>query len=325
VRAAILEDPAQPLVLGERAEPEPDGMALIEMSAAALNPVDLGIASGRFFAGRPPLPYVPGIEAVGTVVSSGRFSPGTRVFACGSGLGVTRDGTLAERLTAADEVLIEVPDSADDATAVALGTAGLAAWMPLAWRCPVRDDESVLILGATGSVGLLAVQIAKLLGAGRVLAVGRNPDKLEEARMLGADEAVPLGDGFPIRLAEAAAVEPPTLVLDMLWGEPLEAAIPEVGLGARIVNVGQAGVADREDGPSAAISSAILRARRVELIGWSNYAAPIESLAEEYSTLLGHAADGRIAMEHEVGALADAPDAWRRLSAGRAPKLVVVP
>jgi hypothetical protein len=103
------------------------------------------------------------------------------------------------------------------------------------------------------------------------------------------------------------------------------AAIPEVGLGARIVNVGQAGVADREDGPSAPISSAILRARRVELIGWSSYAAPIESLAEEHSTLLGHAADGRIAIEHQVGALADAPDAWRRLSAELEPKLVVVP
>jgi len=324
VRAALLEDPAAPLVIGERAEPEPGEMALIEVRAAALNPVDVGIASGRFFAGRPPLPYVPGIEAAGAILESERFPAGTRVLACGSGLGVTRDGALAELATASDDVLIEIPDPADDVLAVALGTAGLAAWMPIAWRCPVRDSESVLILGATGTVGLLAVQIAKLLGAGRVLAVGRDAARLEKARMLGADEAVPLGDGFPIRLAEAAAIDPPTLVLDMLWGEPLEAAVSEVGRGARIVNVGQASVSDAEDGPPAAISSATLRAKRAELIGWSNFAAPVEALADGYERLLDHAAAARVRIDYETVALAEAPDAWQRLRAGGAPKLVVV-
>ncbi len=323
--AAVLRAPGDALTVEERPEPSADGNALLEMRAAPLNPVDLTIAAGRFFAGRPPLPYVPGIEAVGTIIDSTRLSAGTRAFASGSGLGVVRDGALAERFTASDDVLIEVPDGVDDSIASALGTAGLAAWMPLAWRAPVGSDESVLILGATGTVGLLAVQAAKLLGAVQVVAVGRNRDRLDRASSLGADAALALGEEFEDRLGSAVAGRPPTLVLDMLWGPPLEASLRIAARGARIINVGQASMADAMDAPAAAISSALLRAKRLELIGWSSFAAPPARLAEGYRDLLAHAAAGRIEIDVETIPLAEAGEAWQRLSAGGAPKLVIVP
>jgi NADPH2:quinone reductase len=323
--AAMLRTPDGPLEIEERTDPRADEGTLLETRAAPLNPIDLSIAAGRFFAGRPPMPYVPGIEAVASVVDSKRLAAGARVFASGDGLGVTRDGTLAERFTAPEEALIEVPEGVDDPIAAALGTAGLAAWMPLAWRSPVGEDESVLVLGATGTVGLLAVQVAKLLGASRVVAVGRDTGRLERASRLGADAVVPLGEDFAERLRLVVAPRPPTLILDMLWGDALEASVKIAARGARIINVGQAPEADAQDAPTAAVSSADLRAKRLELIGWSNYAAPPARLAEGYRDLLGHAAAGRVEIELETIPLADADKAWQRFAAGGAPKLVIVP
>src|SRR5262245_41667207 len=113
MRAAIVHEYGSPPDVGELEPPEPsDGNAVRELLAAALNPADLAIASGKFPAGSPPLPYVPGIEGVGRVVESSRFAPGTRVWASGRGLGVARMGSFSERFVAAEEVLVEVPEAA---------------------------------------------------------------------------------------------------------------------------------------------------------------------------------------------------------------------
>ena len=233
MRAAVVSAFQAPPEVADRPEPAArEGQAVVELLAAALNPADLAIASGSFPAGNPPLPYVPGIEGVGTVVESARFAAGTRVWASGRGFGVAFDGAFSERFAVADEVLVEVPEAASDIVAAALGQVGLAAWMSLSWRAPVRPGEVVLVLGATGSVGSVAVQAAKLLGAGRVIAAGRDAARLEAASALGADATVSLeGDDVRERLAEAAADGPPTLVLDALYGPPLEAALAVVGPG----------------------------------------------------------------------------------------------
>src|SRR5262245_42193738 len=187
MRAAVLTSYGGAPRADERPEPVPrDGKAVVELLAAALNPADLAIASGSFPAGSPPLPYVPGIEGVGRVVESSRFEPGTRVWASGRGLGVAFDGAFAERFAVADEVLVAVPEDASDLVAAALGQVGLAAWMSLSWLAPVRPDEVVLVLGATGSVGTVGVQAAKLLGAGRVIAVGRDEARLAALGAFGA-------------------------------------------------------------------------------------------------------------------------------------------
>ena len=118
-----------------------------------------------------------------------------------------------------------VPGDVDPALAGALGIAGLAGWLPVAVRAPVQEGETVLVLGATGTVGLVAMQGARLLGAGRVVAAGRRPEALERARRLGADAVVSLDeDDLAAALREACGGDGPSLVVDPLWGEPVVAA-----------------------------------------------------------------------------------------------------
>lgn len=321
MRAAIVSEYQAPPAAGDRPAPQAtEGTAVLELRAAALNPADLAIASGSFPAGSPPLPYVPGIEGVGTIVESSRFAPGTRVWASGRGLGVATDGTFAGQFVASDDILVEVPAGADDLVAAAVGVVGLAGWLPLAWLAPVRSAECVLVLGATGSVGSIAVQAAKILGAGRVVAVGRDADRLARARELGADEAVELGgDDFRERLAAAVDGAPPTLVLDTLWGPPLEAAAAVAGPGARIVHVGQAA------GATATIVSGLMRGKQLQILGYSNFAVPQDAVAQGYADVVEHAVAGRIRVDAEAVPLEQVGDAWARQAQGPGAKLVLVP
>src|SRR6266545_3471014 len=151
----------------------------------ALHPLDLAVAAGRFYGGHPPLPYVPGCEAVA------RTTDGRRVYVFSDGLGVARDGTLGERATVAAERFVPVEEDVDDATAVALGIAGIVGWAAVK-RGRIASGDRVLVLGASGTSGRIAVQGAKLSGAERVVAAGRDLRKLERVRELGADEAVAL-------------------------------------------------------------------------------------------------------------------------------------
>lgn len=321
MRAAIVSEYQASPASGDRPAPQAcEGKALVELRAAAVNPADLAVASGSFPAGSPPLPYVPGIEGVGTVVESGRFAPGTRVWASGRGLGVGSDGTFAEQFLVSDDILVEVPASADDLVAAAIGVVGLAGWLPLAWLSPVRPGETVLVLGATGNVGSVAVQAAKILGAGRVVGVGRDAGRLARVRDLGADEVVELGgDDDRERLAAAVEGAPPTLVLDTLWGPPLEAAAAVAGPGARIVHVGQAA------GPTATIMSGLVRGKQLQILGYSNFAVPQDVVARGYADVVGHAVAGRIRVDAEAVPLEQVADAWARQAQGPDAKLVLVP
>ena len=261
----------------------------------------------------------PGIEGVGRVVESSRFASGTRVWASGRGLGVAFDGSFSERFAAADEVLVEVPEQASDIVAAALGQVGLAAWMSLSWLAPVRPDETVLVLGATGNVGTVGVQAAKLLGAGRVVAAGRDEARLASLGELGVDAIVAIGDDFRERLAEAVGGTPPTLVLDTLCGPPLEAALALVAPGARIVHLGQSAA------PTITLPSGLVRGKQLQLLGYSNFAVPLDALAQGYGEVVGHAAAGRIRLETEAVPLEGVAEAWARQAQGADVKLVLVP
>ena len=321
MRAIIIRELNTQPVLGEHPEPSPaDGEAVVEFRAAGLNPIDVNIAAGRFPGGSPPTPYVAGVEAVGAVLRSARFAPGTRVYSSGRGRAGSRDGTFSERFAVPDAVLVEVPDGVDDVVAAAFGVVGIAGWLPAAWRAPVRPGESVLILGATGAVGAVSIQAVKVLGAGRVVGVGRNEARLERARALGADETVTLeGDGFAERLAAAVAQAPPTLILDGLWGVGIEAALSIAPVGARIVHLGQSA------GPLATLVSGNVRGKQVDILGYQNFHVPPDVFAEGYRTLLGHVAAGRITLPIEAVPFDHVADAWARVAAGSDTKLVLVP
>jgi len=322
MRALVVAELGAPPELRDVPAPGPGkDEALLEVVAAPLNPVDLGVASGRFFAGAPPVPYVAGAEAVGRVLRSSVHEAGSLVWTGMQGLGVDRDGCLAERVVARERSLVAVPEGADPAMAAAMGIAGLAGFLPLAWRARLRPGETVLVLGATGVVGQVAVQSARVLGAGRVVAAGRRAAALARCLELGADEAVELGGqpGLAEELRAACGGEGPNVVVDPLWGEPAVAALAAAAPGARIVQLGQSA------GPEAAIPSGIVRGKQLDLLGYTNLRVPGDVLADGYRTLVGHAIAGRVSVDVERVPLERAAEAWRRQAAGPDVKLVVCP
>lgn len=284
MRAALITEIGAAPAVGDA--PEPDGPAL-QVLAAPVNPVDVAVAAGRFYGGHPELPYVPGCECVG------RDASGRVVWTFGDGLGLARNGTMAER-SGVGAVVAEVPEGADVALAAALGIAGIAGFMPVAWRAPVRADDRVLVLGATGTVGQVALQTAKLLGAAHVVAAGRDEERLVRALELGADEAVTLDGDFG----------EPTYVVDALWGEPVERAVQAAARGARIVHIGQSA------GPTATFASADVRGKQLEVYGFSNFAVAPDVLAEHYRRLVGHAVAGEIRLDVETVPLDQVGAVW---------------
>ena len=213
-----------------------------------------------------------------------------------------------------------VPDEIDPALAGALGVAGLAGWLPVAVRAPVREGETVLVLGATGTVGLVAMQGARVLGAGRVVAAGRRPEALERAARLGADATVALeGDVEEMAAAfrNACGGEGPTLVVDPLWGLPVVAAARAAARRARIVHIGQSA------GPEAPLLSADVRGKELEILGYSNLALPHDVMAREYLRLVELAREGKVEVDVETVPFERFQDAWRRQAEGAGVKLVV--
>jgi NADPH2:quinone reductase len=292
--------------------PEPAGET-IEVLAAPINPIDLAVSRGVLASGHPELPYVPGCEAVG------RTADGRIVWLFGGSLGRTSDGAVAERAAVGDAVAVEVPEGADAVLAAGLGIAGLAGWLPFAWRAPLAGGENVLVLGATGSVGLVAVQTAKLLGASRVVAAGRSGAGLQRAADHGADATLELNGDLVAAFREAFDGAGPSYVFDPLWGEPGEAAVLAAAPNARIVNLGQSA------GATATVSSEAVRFKGLSILGMSVYGVPYDALAEQYRRLVGHAIAGDIRLDVERVPLESVAEAWRRQAEGAGVKLVIVP
>jgi NADPH:quinone reductase-like Zn-dependent oxidoreductase len=310
MRAAVLHQYGVPRA-GEFQEPEPrPDQAVVEVLAAGLNPVDVAICAGRFYAGKPPLPSVAGREGVGRL-------NGARVYFDSP---IVPFGSMAERALIDSGSTYPVPEGVDDGVAVALGISGLAAWLALTWRAKLREGEHVLVLGASGVLGQIAVQASKLLGAARVVAAARSREGLDRCLELGADGAVRLGE--PKDLAAAfseAAAGRIDVVVDPLFGEPLVAALNAASFGARLVQLG-AGA-----GAEAMLPSAAIRGKMLVLMGHTNFAAPAEVKADAYRRLTAAAAAGELTVDTDPMALEQVAEAWDRLAAGSHRKIVLVP
>jgi NADPH2:quinone reductase len=312
MKAALIREVGAVPAVGEAPDPSGD---TIEVLAAPINPIDLAVSRGALATGHPELPYVPGCEAVG------RTGDGRVVWIFGGALGRTSNGAIAQRAAIGDAHAIEVPDGADPALAAGLGIAGLAGWLPLAWRAPLSGGERVLVLGATGSVGLVAVQTARLLGAGRIVAAGRDAAGLERAAECGADATLDLAESDDLGAAFKAAFDGdgPTYVFDPLWGAPAAAAVQAAAPGATLVNLGQSAGATSE------LASAAVRFKSLSILGHTNFAVPPDELAEHYQRLVRHAVAGEIRLDVERVALEAVGDAWRRQAGRAGAKLVIVP
>jgi NADPH:quinone reductase-like Zn-dependent oxidoreductase len=317
MRAALIEQIGEPPTVGEAAEPKRGpGQALVQVTAAALNPIDIAIGAGRFYGGSPDPPYIPGREAVGRVLEADTLEPGTQIWFMGS-------GTFAEYALADEASALILPDGTDHALAAALGIAGLTGWLAVEWRAHMRKGEKVLVLGATGVVGLVAVQAARILGAGRIVAAGRDAEALEKAREAGADAVVPLLEGcHPSHLGQQfreAAGGPVDVVIDPLWGEPAAAAVEAGAFSGRMVQLGQSA------GAEATLRSGDIRGKSFAILGFTVGHVPRERQAEAYRRLLQHASSGELMVERETLPLDWAGEAWRRQERSPHRKLVLVP
>ena len=166
--------------------PEPvagDGEVIVDVLAASLKPVDRQMASGEHYASPRELPAVCGTDGVG------RLSDGQRVFFGGARAPY---GAMAERTVVRKAFTFLVPDGVSEEIAAALPNPGVSAWPSLVHRAKLTPGDNVLVLGATGITGTLAVKIAKILGAARVVAAGRNRQGLRNLHQLGADSTIPL-------------------------------------------------------------------------------------------------------------------------------------
>ena len=298
------------------------GQALVRVTAAPISPLDLLCATGRSYFGPPPLPYIPGSQGVGMVVEATTLAPGQRVwFSCDAGM-KPGDGSMAAYCVIDESAALPLPGDVADDLVAALGLSAIAAWMALTWRGQLQPGEQVLVLGASGAVGQVAVQAARLLGAGRVIAASRDPAGLNRALERGADATVDLtGDDVDElhRRMVAACDGPLHLVIDPLCGLPAEAAVRALGYGGRLVNFGSSA------GATARFDSATVRSRMLSIQGYTNNAVTPQQKADALSTILAHAAAGRCSVDRETLPLTRAAEAWERQAAFARRKLILIP
>ena len=306
------EDFPEP-VIGDK-----DGDVIVHVHAASLKPVDKQMASGSHYASGGTLPRVCGSDGVG------HLENGQRVFFGGPR---SPHGAMAQRAVVPRAFTFPVPENVNDETAAALPNPGISAWLSLAYRAKLAPGENVLILGATGVTGKLAVKIAKLLGAARVVAAGRNQQALQSLLDLGAGATISLT--LPAaELSEAFAREAGKsgfqVVIDYVWGQPAEAFLTAmtrkefalIQSETRFVQIGESA------SPTITLPAAVLRSTAITIMGTAGI-PPREILVEAFQQVMAHAAKGELKIDTEKVPLADVENAWQREQAGR--RLVIIP
>jgi len=294
-----------------------DGEAVVTVTAAALKPSDRWMASGAHYAPAT-FPQIAGLDGVGRLADGARvaFMIPQRPY-----------GGMAEQALVRHGMWLPVPDGTDDVTAAALANPGMAAWKTIIWEGGLAAGQAVLVLGATGTSGRIATQLARRQGA-RVVAAGRNQRVLDQLGERGAD-AVIRADRPRDELAAAIAAEGPyDLIVDYLWGAPAEAAFAALarsGAGAagapqrtRYILVGMSA------GEVAGLPAMALRRAPVQLAGSGiGSPAPLADAAAAYAGLLQQVAAGEITLDVDAVPLAAVEETWPRADSGR--RVVFVP
>jgi NADPH:quinone reductase-like Zn-dependent oxidoreductase len=313
LRAAVLrEHGATPRVEDFEDPGQSPGCVEVRVAAAGLHHLDLHKASGTFYTGPRPLPCVVGTDGVG------RLADGRRVYFDAT---VEPYGSMAERTLVPSDALLEVAEGLDDVVAAALGNTGLGAWLAVTWRAELERGETVLVLGATGAAGTVAVQAAKTLGAGRVVAADRAGERLPRLLERGADATVEIdtADDLAASFREAAGGDV-DVTIDMLWGAPAVAAMKVAARYARHVEVGNMA------GEEITLPAPLIRSVSLDIRGFSVAHPPTRVKRDAFLRLTEHAAIGDIVVDVDRRTLDDVEAAWerQRQAAGGA-KIVLVP
>ena len=298
---------------GEFAEPQATaGAQVVEVRAAALSGLDRAIARRLHYLKMPDGPFVVGREGVA------HDRDGRRIY-FNVNAPVGPFGSMAERSLIDPKFSFPVPDGVADDVAAALGNAGLAAWLALSWRARLKPGETVLILGATGVSGLIAVTAAKQLGAGRVIAAGRNHAALARAQRLGADATVDLAAGDLVAAYRDAGGDAVDVVIDNVFGAPGEAALEVLALNGRLVHLGTMA------GQTMTLRGGAIRRASADIMGFAYYHAPMDLQAQTYGELCRLAAAGEIEIDVEPHPLSDIAAAWDARAAGNRRRQVLIP
>jgi len=277
-----------------------DGEAVVEVHAAALSPIVKGLASGKHYASGATAGFVPGVDGVG-VDAAGR-----RVYFL---FPKAPFGSMAEQSLVASQMMVPVPLDLSDERAAAIATAGLASWTALSRRARLQTGETVMVIGATGSAGSMALQTARYFGASKVIAVGRDETKLNR---LDADARIVLNDDADgaLRAQFDAGVD---VVLDFVWGEPairvLRAATRNRGsrTGEPRLRYVQLGTVAGDEIP---IRGDSLRSTGLELIGSGIGSVAVKDLVAGAGELLTAAAAAGFHTEFTSVPLRSVADAW---------------
>jgi NADPH:quinone reductase-like Zn-dependent oxidoreductase len=310
MKAAIVRGLGQTPVYGDFAAPAPGpGEDRVRVRAAALSPLVRGRASGAHYSASHSFPFVAGVDGVG------RLDDGRRVYFL---MPRAPYGAMAEETVVPSTQCLPVPDELDDVTAAAIANPAMSSCAALTERAKLRAGETVLVNGATGAAGSLAVQIAKHLGAEKVIATGRNPEALRATAALGADATIPLvDDEAALDESLAAAFDKGVdVVLDYLWGKSAErilAAAEKAGRAApiRFVQVGSV------SGETIALPSAVLRSAPITLMGSGLGSVPPDRLLAAIGAGLQAAASGGFRIAAEPVPLSEVEPAWTRDYGGK--------
>ena len=308
------EDVADPI-------PQSENDVVMTVKAASIKNIDKGQARGDHYDRYKKLPAVVGTDGVGIIPD------GSRVYAFYAG------ATMAEKALVRQKAYVRLPDSVDDVTAAALPNPGLSAWFSLYYRAALKPGETVLINGATGVTGKMAIQLANYFGAGKVIATGRNPQVLETLPDLGADTVISLvqsDDDLKAALKAEHTKTPFDVIIDYTWGHPAEILLDTLtghdflaeAHRTRYVTVGEMA------GPTIQLASGTLRSAAIELYGVGGGSVPKEVMQKVPTEILPQlfdlAATGKLKIETEIVPLKDVARAWQQSkSAGK--RLVLVP
>jgi NADPH2:quinone reductase len=321
MKAAVLHARGEVPRYGDVPDPVPgDGEELIEVTAAPLNSIDRVRAAGSHYsvglADNTGLPAVPGIIAAGLL-------PGGRRVLFGS-----RSGTMAQYGAARPDITYPIPDGLDDAVAAAAWNPGLSAWLLLGWRARPEPGSAVLVLGATGVTGRLAVQAARRFGAGRVVGAGRNPESLAALPALGADAVISLDqpdEDLAGAFAAQAGEHGYDVIVDYLWGRPTEILLGALtrhdmevrSTRTRLIQAGEMA------GAEIRLPAAVLRSAGLEIAGQGTGTMPSrEEITAKLGDLMDGLADGTVSIDVERVPLASVAEVWPRDQRGRRPVFI---
>ncbi|MGA8742975.1 MAG: zinc-binding alcohol dehydrogenase family protein [Terracidiphilus sp.] len=309
MKAAVVDVLGQTPRYRDFAEPKADeGEVLIRVRAAGLHPIVKARASGSHYSSDGVVPLIPGLDGVGIL-------DGIRVL---FGFSRAPFGSMAEWTVVRRAMCIPLPDNIDDVQAAAIANPGMSAWLSISDRAGLVKGESVLILGATGVAGQLAIQVARHLGAKRVVAAGRNLDVLASENLDGVISLTQSDDA----VREAFAVEAGKgidVVIDYLWGRPTELLLealakgfdPKAARSTRLVEVGESA------GKAITLPGATLRSIDLKLMGSGYGAVPLDRVLNAIPTLFKLAAAGSLRVAAEPVPLAEVEAAWNRKESGK--------